>query len=136
MVEASACCVLSLYGFKGIDCLFFFFQAEDGIRDLYVTGVQTCALPISLERAGADPSLVTLQRVAEPAAAAPAVGAHVQVVTDSNDPDRRGRAQRSVRSQRCDVDFGGRADGVELVGGPVPHRADSASTTAGSVTAA
>src|SRR3989440_2871923 len=27
--------------------LFFFFQAEDGIRDLIVTGVQTCALPIS-----------------------------------------------------------------------------------------
>src|SRR5690349_23115817 len=27
---------------------FFFFQAEDGIRDLYVTGVQTCALPIFL----------------------------------------------------------------------------------------
>src|SRR5690349_23127758 len=26
--------------------LCFFFQAEDGIRDLYVTGVQTCALPI------------------------------------------------------------------------------------------
>src|SRR6266478_7906180 len=26
----------------------FFFQAEDGIRDLTVTGVQTCALPISL----------------------------------------------------------------------------------------
>src|SRR5690554_8107666 len=28
--------------------MFFFFQAEDGIRDLYVTGVQTCALPILL----------------------------------------------------------------------------------------
>src|SRR5437879_11168274 len=27
--------------------LFFFFQAEDGIRDTSVTGVQTCALPIS-----------------------------------------------------------------------------------------
>ena len=27
--------------------LFFFFQAEDGIRDHCVTGVQTCALPIS-----------------------------------------------------------------------------------------
>src|SRR5437762_10302938 len=26
---------------------FFFFQAEDGIRDTSVTGVQTCALPIS-----------------------------------------------------------------------------------------
>src|SRR5687768_18121176 len=30
------------YGF------FFFFQAEDGIRDVAVTGVQTCALPISI----------------------------------------------------------------------------------------
>src|SRR6266540_4131843 len=28
-------------------CFFFFFQAEDGIRDRDVTGVQTCALPIS-----------------------------------------------------------------------------------------
>src|SRR3712207_8394619 len=28
--------------------LFFFFQAEDGIRDIGVTGVQTCALPILL----------------------------------------------------------------------------------------
>src|SRR5438552_4072597 len=28
--------------------IFFFFQAEDGIRDDLVTGVQTCALPISL----------------------------------------------------------------------------------------
>src|SRR5688572_31392246 len=31
----------------GCGFLFFFFQAEDGIRDLTVTGVQTCALPIS-----------------------------------------------------------------------------------------
>src|SRR2546430_8621517 len=30
-------------------CFFFFFQAEDGIRDLTVTGVQTCALPICAE---------------------------------------------------------------------------------------
>src|SRR5699024_11713326 len=30
-----------------LDCaIFFFFQAEDGIRDRNVTGVQTCALPI------------------------------------------------------------------------------------------
>src|SRR5206468_7076514 len=33
---------------------FFFFQAEDGIRDLIVTGVQTCALPISIRRNGHD----------------------------------------------------------------------------------
>src|SRR5256884_3302695 len=29
--------------------VFFFFQAEDGIRDVAVTGVQTCALPISFQ---------------------------------------------------------------------------------------
>src|SRR5206468_6786727 len=32
---------------------FFFFQAEDGIRDLIVTGVQTCALPILIRAAEA-----------------------------------------------------------------------------------
>src|SRR2546425_9033444 len=32
----------------------FFFQAEDGIRDKLVTGVQTCALPISSCAVGAD----------------------------------------------------------------------------------
>src|SRR5699024_11973680 len=35
--------------------VYFFFQAEDGIRDRNVTGVQTCALPILLENAAADP---------------------------------------------------------------------------------
>src|SRR2546426_3480850 len=34
-----------------VECLFFFFQAEDGIRDYKVTGVQTCALPISCQHA-------------------------------------------------------------------------------------
>src|SRR5690606_5131594 len=39
----------------------FFFQAEDGIRDFHVTGVQTCALPISVhwaQQAGNSDSLV------------------------------------------------------------------------------
>src|SRR2546426_5632012 len=31
-----------------VQFVFFFFQAEDGIRDYKVTGVQTCALPISI----------------------------------------------------------------------------------------
>src|SRR5689334_1051454 len=38
-----------------IRIFFFFFQAEDGIRDGTVTGVQTCALPISWERLMALP---------------------------------------------------------------------------------
>src|SRR5205807_7404537 len=36
-------CEVSLF----VCVFFFFFQAEDGIRDYKVTGVQTCALPIS-----------------------------------------------------------------------------------------
>src|SRR5690606_39578459 len=34
----------------------FFFQAEDGIRDFHVTGVQTCALPISAKSDGPSPA--------------------------------------------------------------------------------
>src|SRR6266704_2965335 len=46
-------------------CFFFFFQAEDGIRDRNVTGVQTCALPISGERVcGFLPALCPGQRAA------------------------------------------------------------------------
>src|SRR5256885_12348218 len=48
-------------------CIFFFFQAEDGIRDYKVTGVQTCALPIlskpsdqSLDVCGPSPGIVPL----------------------------------------------------------------------------
>src|SRR5690349_22816735 len=40
---------------------FFFFQAEDGIRDLYVTGVQTCALPIFQRTRLGDRGLVALR---------------------------------------------------------------------------
>src|SRR2546426_7341065 len=46
---------------------FFFFQAEDGIRDYKVTGVQTCALPISISR----------RRLAQ------RVGRHMRVLVDA-----------------------------------------------------
>src|SRR6266436_9225996 len=36
--------------------VFFFFQAEDGIRDVAVTGVQTCALPILQRSAPSEPA--------------------------------------------------------------------------------
>src|SRR2546428_650727 len=41
-----ACLVRCVVGVARFVAIFFFFQAEDGIRDLIVTGVQTCALPI------------------------------------------------------------------------------------------
>src|SRR5256885_3984399 len=48
--------------------LFFFFQAEDGIRDYKVTGVQTCALPIwpMPEMETVAPPLTSHESVAEP----------------------------------------------------------------------
>src|SRR5687768_17802093 len=44
--------------------LFFFFQAEDGIRDVAVTGVQTCALPIFLGEDMYDALLKAQERLA------------------------------------------------------------------------
>src|SRR2546429_7491103 len=50
---------------------FFFFQAEDGIRDVAVTGVQTCALPISVPpRPEKPPHVEEFQISGEPAPAA------------------------------------------------------------------
>src|SRR5688572_32659630 len=46
--------------------VFFFFQAEDGIRDLTVTGVQTCALPIfGYDRATSGKSMADDLRLRE-----------------------------------------------------------------------
>src|SRR5207302_4858274 len=46
---------------------FFFFQAEDGIRDFHVTGVQTCALPIFTVYAAMAP-LRSISPLSRPAA--------------------------------------------------------------------
>src|SRR3712207_6960840 len=57
--------------------LVFFFQAEDGIRDIGVTGVQTCALPISLTWSPGCGTLVlpTSWWPARPATCRPTTGA-------------------------------------------------------------
>src|SRR5256886_9555437 len=65
--------------------VFFFFQAEDGIRDLTVTGVQTCALPILVLL-----SKYTCVDVAQKVVGVGSVGTRCYVVlllgNDSNDP--------------------------------------------------
>src|SRR5256885_12565735 len=73
---------------------FFFFQAEDGIRDYKVTGVQTCALPISGRDAGAGR-----------AERQPCAGAGRSRLCDGIRPDHHDRArpdpaQRSARAGR------------------------------------
>src|SRR5256885_1838318 len=62
---------------------YFFFQAEDGIRDYKVTGVQTCALPISRARAGdgartRDPQLGRLMLYQLSYARAPSGGGRIR----------------------------------------------------------
>src|SRR5438270_7142653 len=56
-----ASCVAQYMTVYDLDDLlfFFFFQAEDGIRDLTVTGVQTCALPILVANNGYGPNGLT-----------------------------------------------------------------------------
>src|SRR5256886_1955671 len=69
-------------------CVVFFFQAEDGIRDLTVTGVQTCALPIYRARALSGRLWLTHMRDAHAAAQcfraieSEAVALHPQVVIE------------------------------------------------------
>src|SRR5437667_4452020 len=57
VVGFSACFGVRVFVFCCVSCMLclfvFFFQAEDGIRDRDVTGVQTCALPISCWRSPA-----------------------------------------------------------------------------------
>src|SRR5204862_2829131 len=86
-----------------ISVVFFFFQAEDGIRDLYVTGVQTCALPIlefhRKDRAAVDgaggappvPGVVILRGVDGDAALGlkPAPSEHVMLPAPPRSEERR-----------------------------------------------
>src|SRR5260370_29091602 len=78
-----------LYSVVMSELFFFFFQAEDGIRDSSVTGVQTCALPI-FHRAIARELLATL--------AAP-----VHVRADALDRVRRRLAHGRGQQVRLDL---------------------------------
>src|SRR3712207_2041731 len=71
---------------------FFFFQAEDGIRDIGVTGVQTCALPIFLSLAPPDERIVLVEDSAELAPAHP----HV-VRLEARPPNVEGAGQVTMR---------------------------------------
>src|SRR5262249_59279503 len=87
---------------------FFFFQAEDGIRDWSVTGVQTCALPILHEsRQQAEQHQTEAEDVAagvdKVAFKARLLGTHV---------DRRADATRAARSEERRVGKEGRAGGA------------------------
>src|SRR5699024_11810278 len=67
--------------------LSFFFQAEDGIRDRNVTGVQTCALPISLVIGGIE--RITSRGPEAPTAAPSTEEATPSAAPTTSSPERR-----------------------------------------------
>src|SRR5690348_11743295 len=100
---------------------FFFFQAEDGIRDGRVTGVQTCALPISADHAGValldvDRQHARAQRVLEVEADRVDRVAHVE---EGRDVDGLVGPVHAARAVRLDVAGEGNQLGmVEHLGVP------------------
>src|SRR5690348_18145931 len=92
---------------KPLLCLFFF-QAEDGIRDGRVTGVQTCALPIStvVHPSGARATVAPLSGT--PVTSVP-IGAPLMATNASNATYQNASATRSEeRRVGKSVDIGGR----------------------------
>src|SRR5690606_40698980 len=99
----------------------FFLQAEDGLRDFQVTGVQTCALPISrppsaaparrriAARAIAAPACARASRgapiernaPARASPAAPAARAEAPGLSSSRSEERRGGKERRSRETAC-----------------------------------
>src|SRR3989442_13331896 len=79
---------------------FFFFQAEDGIRDADVTGVQTCALPISQLRLSASSNAMASDRAIAPATA-PATAPVFLSPNDSRTPTRTASARAYFQAARA-----------------------------------
>src|SRR5690625_2669931 len=68
--------------------VFFFFQAEDGIRDGHVTGVQTCALPIYRQHLGSQGGFTTYPRGAPHVSRSPMPLTGYELVDDATRLDR------------------------------------------------
>src|SRR5207302_5447374 len=92
----------------------FFFQAEDGIRDFHVTGVQTCALPILAKMTGGRAKALT-QRVGRTLADGPAIAERAQIVTADGMTSRE-LAQRLA--QDTDVEYAVRSEERRVGKGP------------------
>src|SRR5260370_38529350 len=93
---------------------FFFFQAEDGIRDSSVTGVQTCALPILDGQGNFDPPPEDLHRTNRSCPAHPPAERAWQTAaptapTHHRQPDFRGDDTCPSLRRRCGRTCGWRA---------------------------
>src|SRR2546430_9797736 len=109
----------------------FFFQAEDGIRDLTVTGVQTCALPICFYNSTTD-LIQTRQQIRQAAGMLPSdlrgissVGSDISAMSDSAIEFRSGFGTSVVCSN-----IGGALPTVPRVLAPHPPMTSWAQTPA------
>src|SRR5256885_10052204 len=82
-------------------CRFFFFQAEDGIRDYKVTGVQTCALPIYARVRGTEERPVR-DRARNPGAGRGRTAERAHCVVPCQCASGSGAQRRCVQSQRSE----------------------------------
>src|SRR5439155_7541060 len=93
----------------------FFFQAEDGIRDGHVTGVQTCALPISTtDRVGEGAMLGAIALIFARQGNTVALGATIAAIAGSFLVSYT-RAKAEALGLRGDVGFGSRAERVVAI---------------------
>src|SRR2546430_5523403 len=92
-----------------IAIFFFFFQAEDGIRDLTVTGVQTCALPIS--HAAFDPA--SGASGSSPWGGGPAAGGELSRQAGVDDVGRTSSSGDDTGSRRSGLLDEGRSEDVQ-----------------------
>src|SRR5258708_14673892 len=111
----------------------FFFQAEDGIRDDLVTGVQTCALPISIDRIGRQ---VTAQESAVEQAKAQVASADAALKRAGLDFERQQALSTKGFASRAtfEVSEAGRDQGMAAV--KSGHAASDAALTNGHTTQA
>src|SRR2546425_4669237 len=79
---------------------FFFFQAEDGIRDKLVTGVQTCALPICRDCRDRCGHRAARSRAPAPGSCTPGYMSPEQALTDQA-PAQRLRSEERRVGKEC-----------------------------------
>src|SRR2546425_9418558 len=82
--------------------VFFFFQAEDGIRDKLVTGVQTCALPICPRPATSAGSHYSIHRLASRRASPSLRGRpSARTTRSTGSPRTAGRSEERRVGKEC-----------------------------------